>query len=136
MSEINVICKGCQYELSEGLYQKIPCDWCMVIKRGPGDFSTNIKFKNNFTPKQQQGKLTELEFDGWFAVHCTTGDSLKKIGIELGYIEPKKKTALEEYREYIAIAKNKHWFEVPTGTIVGLANKAIFELESKLNERG
>lgn len=97
----------------------------------------------NFEPIQPTlRKLTEKEFRNWFRdimahefSHTNWLDKVLNIflesGVQLNYIEPKKKTALEEARDKF---KKINKYDDYAENVYDIANVYITELEKAINE--
>ena len=148
---INKICQACKHE--ENDESKGICQLCAVIKNiipGEKQFikSMPTTFSNHFKPKQQT-KLTEEQFDDWYKCNedkwissLKLGEmkphkvAMKAKGIELGYIEPKKKSTKEYAEEYQQSLGEINYYTVEQfNRQKELYQLTISELESKLNER-
>ncbi len=135
MSEINKICQECTHNFE---LQSKNCTECVVDKFNKfftmsGHDRNNRK--NNFEPRPQQAKLTKEDVEKWISgIQISNGARMVREiiekGIELGYIEPKKKSATEELKTIgnMDSVSDKEFRE--------MVIKSISELESKLNERG
>lgn len=144
--EINKICQDCKY--SEEVEYSFKCKVCSVIKNKNKTINSINGFEINFEPKQQQTRLTEEDLDKckkyadekWNTTNGYSHEDFLIMALhELGYIEPKKKSALELARNhYNTIPDVCGLGNVPKEEVHELYNlyeKAISELELKLNER-